>query len=641
MTDPSAYRPEPGSIPTSPGVYRFRDHHGRVVYVGKARSLRSRLNSYFADFASLHPRTQSMVTSASSVDWVVVANEVEALALEFTWIKEYEPRFNVRYRDDKSYPYLAITVGEEFPRAAVVREPRKKGTRYFGPYAHAWAIRETLDELSKVFGVRTCRDGVFRQAALLGRPCLLGYIGKCSAPCVGRIDAEAYRLSVADMCKFLAGNTKAITGQLETAMQQAARHQEYEEAARLRDRLGALRRAMERNAVVFDDGTDADLVALHEETLEIGVQVFHVRAGRLVGERSFIVEKSEDIPLDGYMLRVLQRIYSGGEGMEIDTARPPREILVSCEPQDSAALTVWLAERRDGQVHIRVPQRGDKRTLMETALANAHEVLARHRLKRSNDLTARSEALAELQEYLQLSEAPLRIECIDISTLQGTDTVASLVVFEDGLPRKRDYRSFIIKTPGADDLAAVREVVERRFAHSTDADGERRSFAYPPGLLVIDGGAAQVSAAQVALMDVGAGDIPVVGLAKRLEEVWLPDSLDPVILPRTSEALYLLQRVRDEAHRTAVAFHRKRRGARGRRSALDGIPGLGPVKAKALVRHFGSVKGIAAATAEELQAVPGIGPSLAATVLGALASAGRELPDAGALDAGEDGQSDE
>ena len=636
MTDPSAYRPEPGSIPTSPGVYRFRDEHGRVVYVGKARSLRSRLNSYFADFATLHPRTQSMVTSASSVDWVVVANEVEALALEFTWIKEYEPRFNVRYRDDKSYPYLAVTVGEEFPRAAVVREPRKKGTRYFGPYAHAWAIRETLDELSKVFGVRTCRDGVFRQAALLARPCLLGYIGKCSAPCVGRIDAQAYRRSVEDLCKFLAGNTKAITGQLQSAMHEASRNEEYEEAARLRDRLGALRRAMERNAVVFDDGTDADLVALHDEVLEIGVQVFHVRAGRLVGERSFIVEKAEDIPLDGYMERVLQRIYSGREGLEIDTARPPREILVSCEPEDIAALAAWLSERRGGPVHVRVPQRGDKRTLMETAVTNAQEVLARHRLKRSNDLTARSEALAELQEYLQLSEAPLRIECIDISTLQGTDTVASLVVFEDGLPRKRDYRSFIIKTPGADDLTAVREVVERRFAHSTDADGQRRTFAYPPGLLVIDGGAPQVCAAQVALMDVGAGDIPVVGLAKRLEEVWLPDSSDPVILPRTSEALYLLQRVRDEAHRTAVAFHRKRRGARGRRSALDDIPGLGPIKAKALVRHFGSVKGIAAATVEELQEVPGIGPNLAATILGALASA---QPDA--LDAGEDGLSNE
>ena len=620
MTDPSSYRPESGTIPTGPGVYRFRDHLGRVIYVGKARSLRSRVNSYFADFATLHPRTQSMVTAASSVDWVVVANEVEALALEFTWIKEYDPRFNVKYRDDKSYPYLAITVGEQFPRAAVVREPRRKGTRYFGPYAHAWAIRETLDELSKVFGVRTCRDGVFKRAAQLGRPCLLGYIDKCSAPCVGRIDEDGYRERVDDMCKFLAGNTRPFIKQLESAMDDAAARQEYEEAARLRDRLGALRRAMERNAVVLDDGTDADVVALHDDALEIGVQVFHVRSGRLVGERSFIVEKAEDISLGGYVERVLQRLYSGREGVEIDSARPPREVLVSAEPDDGAAVGGWLEERRGGPVDIRIPQRGDKRALMETAVNNAREALNRHRLKRSSDLTARSEALAELQDYLHLNEAPLRIECIDISTLQGTDTVASLVVFEDGLPRKADYRSFIIKTPRADDLAAVREVVERRFAHKSTTE-ERRTFAYPPGLLVIDGGAPQVAAAQQALTDVGAGDIPVVGLAKRLEEVWPPDSADPIILPRTSEALYLLQRVRDEAHRTAIAFHRKRRSSRQRRSALDDIPGLGEVKAKALLRHFGSVKAIRNATTEELQVVPGIGPTLAATINQALASA--------------------
>lgn len=619
MTDPSSYRPEPGTIPTDPGVYRFKDHQGRVIYVGKARSLRSRLNSYFADFASLHPRTQSMVTAASSVDWVVVATEVEALALEFTWIKEYDPRFNVKYRDDKSYPYLAVSVGEEFPRAAVVREPRRKGTRYFGPYAHAWAIRETLDELSKVFGIRTCRDGVFKRAAQLGRPCLLGYIDKCSAPCVGRIDEHDYRSRVDDMCKFLAGSTRPFMRTLESAMQDAAARQDYEEAARYRDRLGALRRAMERNAVVLDDGTDADVIALHEDALEIGVQVFHVRSGRLVGERSFIVEKAEDITLGGYVERVLQRLYAEREGMDIDSARPPREVLVSAEPESVASVAAWLVERRGGSVDIRTPQRGDKRALMETASANAREALNRHRLKRSSDLTARSEALAELQEYLQLSEAPLRIECIDISTLQGTDTVASLVVFEDGLPRKSEYRSFIIKNPAADDLAAVREVVERRFAHRSD-DAHKRTFAYPPGLLVIDGGAPQVAAAQQALTDVGAGDIPVVGLAKRLEEVWPPDSVDPLILPRTSEALYLLQRVRDEAHRTAIAFHRKRRTARQRRSALDEIPGLGEVKAKALLRHFGSVKAIRAATIEQLQVVSGIGPALAATIFQALTS---------------------
>jgi excinuclease ABC subunit C len=630
MSDPSDYRPAPGSIPASPGVYRFRDALGRVVYVGKARSLRSRINSYFADYASLHPRTQSMVSAASSVDWVVVANEVEALALEFTWIKEFDPRFNVKYRDDKSYPYLAVTIAEEFPRAAVVREPRRKGTRYFGPYAHAWAIRETLDEMSKAFGVRTCRDGVFKRAAQLDRPCLLGYIDKCSAPCVGRIDAQAYRERVDDMCRFLAGNTRPFVRQLETAMREAAERQEYEEAARIRDRLGALQRAMERNAVVFTDGTDADVVAVHDDELELGVQVFHVRGGRLVGERSFIVEKAEDISVNGYVERVLQRLYAGKDGVEIESARPPREVLVSVPPADLGAVTGWLADRRGGNVDIRVPQRGDKRSLMQTAVANAAEALARHRLKRAGDLTARSEALGELQEYLHLAEAPLRIECLDISTLQGTDTVGSLVVFEDGLPRKGEYRSFIIKTPGADDLAAVREVVERRFARGkndgTDAADDRRTFAYPPGLLVIDGGAPQVAAAQQALTDVGVGDIPVVGLAKRLEEVWSPDATDPIILPRASEALYLLQRVRDEAHRTAVAFHRKRRSARQRRSALDGIPGLGEKKAAALLRHFGSVKAIATATEEELRAVPGIGPAMAEAIRGALASVAREEP---------------
>ncbi len=634
MADPSTYRPAPGTIPTDPGVYRFRDDHGRVVYVGKARSLRSRLNSYFADFASLHPRTQSMLQAASSVDWVVVANEVEALALEFTWIKEFDPRFNVKYRDDKSYPYLAVTVGEAFPRASVVREPKRKGTRYFGPYAHAWAIRETLDELSKVFGVRTCRDGVYRRAAQMGRPCLLGYIDKCAAPCVGRIDEQDYRERVDDLCRFLSGNTRPFVRALEESMRAAAERQDYEEAARLRDRLGALRRAMERNAVVLSDGTDADLIAVHDDPLELGVQIFHVRDGRLLGERSLIVEKAEDLPFGGYLERIVQQVYAGRDrsGVQIESARPAREVLLCGQTTDPIALQQWLADRRGSAVDLRIPQRGDKRVLMDTALANAADALARHRLKRSNDLTARSEALAELQEYLDLAEAPLRIECIDISTLQGTDTVASLVVFEDGLPRKSDYRTFTIRTPGADDLASVREVVERRFTPRPEQAGEsageseaqvepvRRTFAYPPGLLVIDGGAPQVAAAQSALTEVGAGDIPVVGLAKRLEEVWPPDSTDPVILPRTSEALYLLQRVRDEAHRTAIAFHRKRRSARQRRSALDDIPGLGEVKAKALVKHFGSVKAIKAASPEELQAVPGIGPALAATIAGALAS---------------------
>jgi len=569
-----------------------------------------------------------MLQAASSVDWVVVANEVEALALEFTWIKEFDPRFNVKYRDDKSYPYLAVTVGERFPRASVVREPRKKGTRYFGPYAHAWAIRQTLDELSKVFGVRTCRDGVFRRAEQMGRPCLLGYIDKCSAPCVGRIDESEYRTRVEDLCRFLAGNTGPFVKSLESAMAQAAERQDYEEAARLRDRLGALRRAMERNAVVLSDGTDADLIAVHDDELELGVQTFHIREGRLVGERSFIVEKAEELPLGGYIERIVQQVFAGRDrsGVEIDSARPAREVLLSHQAVDPAALSQWLAARRGSPVELRVPQRGDKRSLMDTALANASDALGRHRLKRSSDLTARSEALAQLQEYLELNEAPLRIECIDISTLQGTDTVASLVVFEDGLARKGEYRTFTIRTAGADDLTAVAEVVTRRFAQRTKANddetlGPSPTFAYPPGLLVIDGGAPQVAAAQQALMESGASEIPVVGLAKRLEEVWTPDSRDPIILPRTSEALYLLQRIRDESHRTAIAFHRKKRSARTRASALDGIAGLGEVRAKALLKHFGSVRAIRQASVEQLQEVSGIGPALADSIAQALASA--------------------
>lgn len=629
MADPLDYRPASGSIPTTPGVYRFRDAQGRVVYVGKARSLRSRLNSYFADFSSLHPRTQSMLKVASSVDWVVVANEVEALALEFTWIKEFDPRFNVKFRDDKSYPYLSVTVGERFPRAAVVREPKRKGSRYFGPYAHAWAIRDTLDELSKVFGVRTCRDGVFKRAGQLGRPCLLGYIDKCSAPCVGRVDEDRYREQVDDMCRFLSGSTQEFIKRLESEMDDAATDQRYEEAARWRDRLAALQRAMERNAVVFGDGTDADVIAVHDDPLELGVQVFHVRAGRMIGERSFIVEKAEDLALGGYVERVIQRLYAGREGVDIDSARPPREVLVSTPVDDRESIAAWLGERRGSSVDLRTPRRGDKRILMETAQVNAHDALRRHRMKRSSDLTARSEALNELQEYLDLPEAPLRIECIDVSTLQGTDTVASMVVFEDGLPKKKDYRTFTIRTEGADDLASVREVVQRRFARlAQDVDGSgepladesRSSFSYPPGLLVIDGGAPQVTAAQEALTECGVADIPVVGLAKRLEEVWTPESKDPVILPRTSEGLYLLQRVRDEAHRTAIAFHRKKRGARHRRSALDDVPGLGAARAKALLRHFGSVKAVKAASLQELESVAGIGPALAQSITQALAS---------------------
>lgn len=609
MADPSTYRPAPGQIPTDPGVYRFRDSRGQVIYVGKARNLRSRLSSYFADLTTLHPRTAAMVTTAESVDWVVVATEVEALTLEYAWIKEFDPRFNVRFRDDKSYPMLMVTTSDEFPRVAVVRGAKRKGWTYYGPFAHAWAIRNTVDELLKVFPIRSCRDGVFRRAAQVGRPCLLGYIDKCSAPCVGRVTENEYRSIVDDFCSFMAGQTDRFIREVELEMQSAAQNQAYEEAARLRDRLAALTRATERNAVVFGDGTDADLIAIVEDPLELGVRVFNVRGGRIRGERGFVLEKAEELETSGYMSRVLQYLY-----VDDPEASIPREVLLSDDTDDHFTWQGWLSDRRGSAVDLRVPQRGDKRALMDTAQVNATNTLAAHKTRRSGDLTTRSIALTEIQEAVGLSEAPLRIECIDISTLQGTDTVASLVVFEDGLPRKKDYRTFIIKNLHADDTAAVAEVVSRRFAQVQAEPGEgeeRKRFAYPPSLLVIDGGQPQVRAAQDALMDAGIADVPVIGLAKRLEEVWLPGESDPVILPRTSEGLYLLQRIRDESHRVAIGFHRKRRGKRTTASTLDGIPGLGDARRKAVLQHFGTVRAIKAATTAELQEVAGVGAALA------------------------------
>ena len=512
---------------------------------------------------------------------------------------------------------------DEFPRALVVRGAKRQGVRYFGPYAHAWAIRETVELLTKAFPIRTCRDGVFKRAAQVGRPCLLGYIDRCSAPCVGAIDKAAYDRLVDDFCAFVNGQSDGYVRDLEGLMKDASERLDYEDAARLRDRISALTRVLEKNTVVFDDSTDADVIATAEDELQMGVQVFHVRKGRIRGERGFVIEKAEDLTPAGYLERVLQRLYS-------DDASPAKEVLVPLLPDEVAAWTQWLSKSRGAKVDIRIPQRGDKRTLMQTAAANAAHVLALHTSRRSSDLTTRSVALNELQEYLGLAEVPLRIECIDISTLQGTDTVASLVVFEDGLPRKSDYRTFAIRTPGADDTAAMHEVVTRRFREQqtpvddSEMEPTRRRFAYAPALLVVDGGAPQVRAAQDALMAAGMNDLPVVGLAKRLEEVWLPDELDPAILPRTSEALYLLQRIRDEAHRTAISFHRKRRGKRATTSALDAVPGLGPARAKALLAHFGSVRAIAGASVDDLCRVEGIGPALAATINAAIGKDGTD-----------------
>ncbi|HEX4791838.1 MAG TPA: excinuclease ABC subunit UvrC [Actinospica sp.] len=640
MSDPTTYRPATGSIPTQPGVYKFRDQYGRVVYVGKANNLRARLANYFQPLTSLHPRTQSMVTTATAVEWTVVANEVEALSLEYSWIKEFEPRFNVKYRDDKSYPNLAVTLNEPYPRVQVMRGPKKKGVRYFGPYAHAWAIRETVDALLRVFPMRSCSQGVFRRAQLSDRPCLLGYIGKCSAPCVGRIGQEEHRQIAQDFCTFLSGQTAGFIRDLEREMKQAAAELEFEKAARLRDDLGALQRAMERNAIVLGDGTDADVIAIAEDELEAAVQIFHVRGGRVRGQRGWVVEKVEDIDTGGLVGQFLQQLYGDQEPEAV-----PREILVPALPEDAEAVRTWLETRRGHNLELRVPQRGDKRTLLETVERNAKHALALHKTKRASDLTTRGQALEAIAEALGMDQAPLRIECYDISHTQGAEVVASMVVFEDALPRKSEYRRFTIKTvEGQDDVRSMHEVISRRFKRylaeaakageallpddEPEAEEEGAALtdkplsrsAYPPQLVLVDGGAPQVAAAARALAELGIEEVAVAGIAKRMEEIWQPGEPDPVILPRTSEALYLLQRVRDEAHRFAITFHRQRRSkAMTSGGLLDNIPGLGEVRRKALLKHFGSVKAVRAATAEQLAEVPGVGRATAQTLHTAIA----------------------
>jgi excinuclease ABC subunit C len=627
VPDPSTYRPAPGTIPDAPGVYRFWDATGRVIYVGKAKSLRSRLNSYFADPWTLHARTHQMVTTAARVDWITVGTEVEALQQEYTWIKQYDPKFNVRYRDDKSYPYLAVTLDEEYPRLQVMRGAKRKGVRYFGPYSHAWAIRETLDLLLRIFPARTCSAGVFKRAGQIGRPCLLGYIGKCSAPCVGRVSAEEHRQIVEDFVDFMAGRTDKMERGIEKQMQAASAELEFEKAARLRDDLAALRRAMEKQAVVFGDGTDADVVAFAEDPLEAAVQVFHVRGGRVRGQRGWVVEKTEELSTGDLVHHFVSQVYGDEQG-QTDI---PRELLVPALPADVEALTEWLCQRRGARAALRVPQRGDKKALMETVARNAGQALAQHKLKRAGDLTTRSKALEEIAEALGMGQAPLRIECYDVSQIQGTDVVASMVVFEDGLVRKSEYRRFAVRG-ATDDLSALSEVLRRRFTRYLEAvadlgpespidpeTGRPRKFAYPPQLVVVDGGEPQVNAAAQVLADLGITDITLCGLAKRLEEVWLPGEAFPVILPRSSEGLYLLQRVRDEAHRFAITFHRERRSKRMTASALDAIPGLGATRRKALLAHFGSLKRLAAATPEEIVEVPGIGPRTAEAIVAALA----------------------
>ncbi|MGW8726550.1 excinuclease ABC subunit UvrC [Streptomyces sp. NPDC055808] len=718
MADPSSYRPKPGQIPDSPGVYKFRDEHRRVIYVGKAKSLRQRLANYFQPLTSLHPRTATMVTTAAAVEWTVVATEVEALQLEYSWIKEFDPRFNVKYRDDKSYPYLAVTMNEEFPRVQVMRGAKKKGVRYFGPYGHAWAIRETVDLMLRVFPVRTCSAGVFKRSAQIGRPCLLGYIGKCAAPCVARVTPEEHRELAEDFCDFMAGRTGAYLRRVEQQMMAAAEDMEYERAARLRDDLGALKKALEKNAIVFNDATDADLIAVAEDELEAAVQIFHVRGGRVRGQRGWVTDKVEAVDTAGLVEHALQQLYGEETGDSV-----PKEVLVPALPEDEDAVSRWLASRRGSNVSLRIPQRGDKKALMVTVARNAQQALTLHKTKRASDLTTRSRALEEIATALELDSAPLRIECFDISHLQGDDVVASMVVFEDGLARKSEYRRFQIKGfEGQDDVRSMHEVISRRFKRylaeqsrtgewgeeegreltegsgqdsgqdaegaSTgpssgqeadglpgreadgpsgpvpgrengrlsgpvsggpsgpsgpvsggpsgpvsgevsalqEEDGRPKRFAYPPQLLVVDGGQPQVAAAKRALDELGIDDIAVCGLAKRLEEVWVPEEDDPVVLPRSSEGLYLLQRVRDEAHRFAITYQRAKRTKRFKAGPLDAVPGLGDTRKQALIKHFGSVKKLRSATIDEICEVPGIGRKTAETVAAALAEAAPAAP---------------
>jgi excinuclease ABC subunit C len=607
-------RPETGSIPDAPGSYQFLDAQGRVIYVGKAKSLRSRLSNYFVDADLLLERTRQMVEAAASVEWIVAKNEVEAFFLEFNLIQRYKPRFNIRLKDDKSYPFLAVTLDEEWPRAMVLRGKKRKGVRYFGPYAHAYAIRETLDLLLRTFPIRTCTKAKFDRHHRLGRPCLYAHIEKCAAPCVGAIDHDEYDGLVQELLDFLDGEHDEILERIEQRMRDAADHLEFERAARLRDQLTSVRKAIERQQMVASREEDFDLIGIDEDALEASVQVFYVRRGRVVGRKGLVVDKVEDVEPPALIARIVEQLYADASGADV-----PREILVPVEPEDRDLFEQFLALNRGSKVRVRVPQRGGKRELLQTATLNARESFQRHKLRRASDHNARARALLALQDALTLPEAPLRIECFDISNLQGTEIVGSMVVMEDGLPKRADYRRFKVRgLEGQDDFAAMEDVLTRRFRnYLRERDEGARSgkrFAYPPNLLLIDGGKGQLNVAVRVLEELGLEEICVASLAKRFEEVYLPGRNDPVRIPRDSEALYLLQQVRDEAHRFAITYHRQLRGKKMTTSVLDDVPGLGPTRKTRLLKEFGSVKKLREVDEQQLLAVPWLPDAVGAAV---------------------------
>ncbi len=623
MADVLPYKPRTGEIPTDPGVYRFRDAEGRVLYVGKAKNLRQRLSNYFAPLRTLHERTRRMVTTASSVEWTVVATDVDSLQLEYMWIKEFDPPFNVRYKDDKSYPFMAVTLGDEAPRVIVTRNRRIPGARYFGPYPKVWAVHETIDLMIKAFPIRTCSDSSYKRAMQTGRPCFPGQIGKCGGPCSMTVTIEEHRAMVDDFVAFMAGGDERFTTQLTSSMLAASAAMDYEAAAKYRDKLSAIEAVLGKSALVLAADEDADLFGIAEDELSAAVQHFIIRGGRVRGVKALSIDKEIDITGADLVDQVLQRAY--GESQDV-----PRRILVPTLPDDAAELEEWLRERRGRKVEIAVAQRGQRADLMRTATLNAQQALIRHKTRRTSDYVARTQALTDLQDALGMADAPLRIECYDISHLSGTNVVASMVVFEDGLPRKDQYRSFNIAET-TDDTDSMYQVLTRRLAYldrpepvgeagaGDDADAEeitaRRKprFAYPPQLLLVDGGQPQVEAAARALRDSGHPEIAVCGIAKRLEEIWLPGEDFPVILPRTSEALYLLQRLRDEAHRFAITHQRKRR-RNDITTVLAEVPGLGASRIKVLLKHFGSVTALRAAAPGEIEEVQGIGPVLAQNI---------------------------